>query len=323
MSNEVRTTDIPNLKSFLDKHVGSIKQVATKTLTPDRMVKLVCAAATREPKLAECSPISILRSMVQAAELGLEVCSGKNEAYLVPRWNSKSRCTEATFLPGYQGLVKLALESGAVRNIEARVVYAKDSFDYELGISPILKHKPYLGSDRGEIIAAYAIAYLVTGACQFEVMPRHEIDEIRDRGRDNKSFSPWSSDYSEMARKTVIRRLYKYIPKTHAVASALQAQAEAEGGWQTSFDDHRPGDEIEVTSIKTIDGDGIERFEWTDEQEIALSANLEALAERGVELGKNESEIKSKCNYYKDKMLSGEHPDTVLNQIAGALLNWG
>lgn len=302
MSGELRT-QAPDLKGFLAKHAASIQQVATQHITADRMVKLVCAAASREPRLAECSPLSILRSMVQAAELGLEVCSGKNEAYLVPRWNKKAKVLEATFLPGYQGLIKLAVETGRIRNIEARVVHAKDQFEYELGITPILKHKPHLGAERGEIIAVYAVAFLADGSTQFEVMAKDEIDEIRDRSKEEKTFSPWTTDYAEMARKTVVRRLFKYLPKSNRMAQALAIQAKAEvwGADDLEPEVVRPG-EIGTTPTLSTNEDGALEHVWTDEDREATKTFIYEQADFLAEKGVPDEEVQEFIHAYQSQV---------------------
>lgn len=285
--NELRT-QAPDLKGFLNKHQDAIASVAAKNITPERMVRLVCAAATRQPDLAECTPVSILRSMISAAEFGLEVCSGANEAYLVP-YNVKVKrdgreCWEkqAQFIPGYQGLVKKAIESGKVRNIEARVVYEKDQFDFEYGLEPTVKHKPHLGSDRGQIVAVYAVAFLADGSKQFEVMAKDEVDAIKDRGKEKK-FSPWTSDYSEMARKTVVRRLYKYIPKSKVMADLLELQAKVEAGeFEPDPDPSRPGD-ANPPEAETIEG-------WTDEDLATAKACCAEMTEALMDCGMDQKE---------------------------------
>lgn len=261
MNTELRT---PDLKGFLTRHMDAISQVSSRYITPDRMVRLVCAAASRQPELAECSPMSILRSMMQSAELGLEVCSGTNEAYLVPYYNKNTKCKEAQFIPGYQGLVKLAIESGKVKNIESRVVYENDAFDYELGMAPKITHKPALKS-RGDVLAFYAIAHLADGSVQFDLMTKEEVDAIRSRSKAS-GFSPWATDYNEMAKKTVVRRLYKMLPKSKAMADALEVQAKAEAGDFLEGELIRPGDsELPAVPTKVINEDGDTVFHWTDE----------------------------------------------------------
>lgn len=314
MSTEVRTR--PDLKGYLSKNLASIQSVAATVITPDRMVKLVLAAASREPKLAECTPLSILRSMMQAAELGLEVCSGKNEAYLVPRWNSKAKALEATFLPGYQGLIKLARESGSVRNVEARIVHAKDFFEVEQGTAPVIRHRPSFEQDRGDIVAVYAVAFMPDGGSQFEVMAKHEVDEIRDRSKDKDGFSPWKSDYSEMARKTAVRRLAKYLPKNAAFAKALEVQAKAEAGeYDLDGEVIRPGDANPPQEPEKVDGFWV----WNEEDTAAFHTACDVLYAACDEAGLPEAERDAKIDFYRMQKDAGEDgPGKVIGRMAFA-----
>lgn len=320
MSNEVRT-QTPNLKGFLEKHVGLLQEVATKTITPERMVRLVCAAASRQPELAECDPISILRSMVQAAEHGLEVCSGANEAYLVPFFNSKTKKKEAQYIPGYQGLAKLAIESGKVRNIEARVVRAKDAFDYELGLTPTIKHKPSMDEDPGKVVAVYAIAFLPDGGHQFDVMSRAEVEAIQARSK-AAGFGPWKTDWNEMAKKTVVRRLYKYLPKLTQMAAALEAQATAESGDYIDASDvtTRPGDApVEVYEPPTLNEDGDRVYTWSEEEKQDFHTACDTLQDLSQKAGELPSECDARIRHYRDQRDAAiESPDTVLNRMVAS-----
>ena len=316
MSNEVRTTT--DLKGYLSKNMASIQAVAATVIAPDRMVKLVLAAASREPKLAECTPLSILRALMQAAELGLEVCSGKNEAYLVPRWNSKAKKLEATFLPGYQGLIRLACESGLVRNVEARIVHAKDFFEVEQGTAPVIRHRPSFEKDRGDIVAVYAVAFLPDGGSQFEVMAKYEVDEIRDRSKDKADFSPWKSDYAEMARKTAVRRLAKYLPKTAAFAKALEVQAKAEAGeYDLEGEVIRPGD----ANVPELGSSKVEGFwEWSEEDKTTFLNMLDDLKEACIKAKLTETDTDEKIAFYMEQKRAGEDsPAKVMDHVHNAI----
>lgn len=322
MSQELRTK-APDLKGFLEKHIASVQSVAAATLTPDRMVRLVCAAASRDEKLAACSQMSILRSLAQAASMGLEPFDGRNEVYLVPRWNKKGNggkgCMEATCLVGYPGLIRLATDTGRVKNIEARVVYGKDTFDVEYGDSPRVIHKPSFDKDRGEIVAVYAVAHLLDGRTQFEVMPRHEVDAVMERSKDGKDgFSPWKSDYAEMARKTSVRRLCKYLPKSQALAAALEVQAKTEAG--EHFEDAevlRPGD-CNVPEVGSSQEDGV--WIWSEEDILKFNNACDDLQEACIKAKMSESETDAKIDFYRQQKDGGDvSPEKVLNRMYTAM----
>ncbi len=189
----------------------------------DTFIRLALAAVARTPKLLECTPASILRCLLVAGRLGLEPDGILGSAYMVPYGK------EAVLIPGYRGLVDLARRSGSVEKIEARAVYEHDAFELEFGIAPVLKHVPFSGPERGPLKAVYAVAYLVGGGTQADCMWKHEVDKIRDRSPAGRS-GPWQTDYEEMAKKTVVRRLCKMLPLSVELAAGALLQAGAEVG---------------------------------------------------------------------------------------------
>jgi len=205
---------------------SSIAQVLPRHITPERVVKMALVAASRQPKLLSCTKESICKAIITASELGLD-CSGTlGSGYIIPYGN------EATFIPGYRGLIDLARRSGQISNIQAHVVYKQDFFEFELGTDMKLVHKPHIAADRDEtkaaIVCAYAIAELTDGTRQIEVMTISQIEGIRKRSKAGNS-GPWVTDFAEMARKTVVRRLCKYLPLSPELEKALQIDNENDG----------------------------------------------------------------------------------------------
>jgi recombination protein RecT len=322
MSGELQTIPPKNdLKYFLEKHINAIEAVASATLTPERMVRLVCAAASRDEKLASCTPMSILRSLAQAASMGLEPFDGRNEVHLVPRWNKKIKprgAMEATCLIGYPGLIRLATETGKVRNVEARVVYQSDEFVVDFGDTPRIVHKPTWQKDRGPIIAFYAVAFLPDGSKTFDVMPMHEVEAIRDRSKEPEAFSPWKTDFVEMGRKTAVRRLAKYLPKSAAFVKALELQAKTEAGEYLDAESEpiHPGD---IPSLdgpsSSMDDDGNEVFEWTEDDVANFHTACDVLDKAVLNAGGSAEESDEKVNLYKAQKAAQEDPSRVINRM--------
>ncbi len=197
-------------------------------LTPERVAKIAISALMRNPKLLQCKPETVWFQVAQAATLGLEV-NLLGAAYLVPFKNNKTGGMDCQLIVGYQGLIDLARRSGNIESIEARIVYEKDDFELENGLDPVLRHKPCLDSDPGKIRLVYAVAKLKDGGRQIEYMTKTAIDKIRNRSNAANS-GPWVSDYDEMARKTVIRRLAKYLPKSIEMAQAMALDDAGDAG---------------------------------------------------------------------------------------------
>ena len=207
---------ISTVKGLLERAAPSFAQVLPKHLSPNRLVRIAIASVAKTPELLGCNQQSLLQAVMQAAELGLEPGSALGEAYLVPFKGV------VTMIPGYRGLISLARRSGQIEDIEAHVVYERDRFTHVKGTSMRLDHEPSLEADRGQIVAAYAMGW-VKGSSRphVEVMTRAEIDRIA------KNSGPWRDHYSEMARKTVVRRLVKYLPMSVELARAIEIEDES------------------------------------------------------------------------------------------------
>ncbi|MDL5055920.1 recombinase RecT [Geitlerinema calcuttense] len=232
-----KVTDKGTLEGILNGEAfqKTLETVLPKHLTPERVVKMALVAASRQPRLWECTKESILQSIMKSAELGLD-CSGTlGRAYLVPYYNSKISAYECQFIPGYQGLIELARRSGNIARIESRVVYERDTFNVEYGLDQKLSHTPCMTGDRGAMTCVYAVAELTDGSRQIEVMTMEEVDAIRSRSK-AKDNGPWKTDYPEMARKTVIRRIAKYLPLSTELEKAFEADDQLFNGHSAAVD---------------------------------------------------------------------------------------
>lgn len=207
------------IAAYLKKMGPEIEKALPKHMDADRMARIALTTIRTNPKLLECSVPSLLGAVMQAAQLGLEP-GLIGHCYLVPFKNNKTGQSEVQFIIGYKGMIDLARRSGQIENIYAHAVYSNDEFDYELGLEPKLKHKPYMNGDRGEFIGVYAVAHFKGGGYQFEFMPKEEIEKRRKRSK-AASAGPWVTDYEEMAKKTVIRHMWKYLP----ISIEIQQQA--------------------------------------------------------------------------------------------------
>lgn len=217
---------LQHFQAALAEKRGAIAGRLPAHLSPDRLIKIAITAAAKNPKILDCDKESVMLSVMQAAELGLEPGGALGEGYLVPYGKT------CQFIPGYRGLVSLARRSGQIQSIEARAVFAADHFEVEFGLETRLTHRPSLDAQRGEIVAFYAVAHLAGGGTQMDYMTRADVDAIRARSRASGS-GPWVTDYAEMGKKTVVRRLFKMLPCSVEMVRALELQAGAEAG---SFD---------------------------------------------------------------------------------------
>lgn len=248
--NELATGPMQTLVESLNKAKGSMSAVAAKMVTPDKLIKIAIAAAQRTPLLLQCTPQSIVRAVMQGAELGLTPGSALNHAYLVPFKNDGKY--EAQIIVSAQGLTELMYRSGLISFVLSEVVYEGDEFEYELGLEPKLRHVPTDETiDPTKITHAYMVVGLKDGSKVFRVMTRKAIDRIRQISKAANS-GPWVNHYAEMARKTVIKNGSKYVPKSIEVARAIALDNAVESGdWSgIEFDIPEANNVIEGEEVK-------------------------------------------------------------------------
>jgi recombination protein RecT len=219
MSDTAIATIEPGIVQVIRKYKPDFKQ-----LLPAGMInKFMAVSASMfriNPALLDCSADSIMDALMKSAQLG--VLPDGIRGYLIPYK------TTATFQIGYKGLMELALRSGKVSKIFSQTVHENDYFEYALGLADKLEHRPAIG-DRGKMIGAYAYAALTDGGTVQDYMSIAELERIRDRSPAGED-GPWVTDTSEMYRKTVTKRLCKYLPMAENLmtAAAMDDIAEAD-----------------------------------------------------------------------------------------------
>jgi recombination protein RecT len=176
------------------------------------------------PELLSADRRSLLGACMKAAQDGL-LLDGREAAPVI--FNTKDG-KKVQYMPMVGGILKKIRNSGELASISANVVYDKDSFEYELGDDERIVHKPFLGADRGQQIAVYAVAKTKDGAIYREVMSVADVEKVRAASRAGK-FGPWADWWDEMAKKTVIRRMAKRLPSSADVDQVFESDNDASG----------------------------------------------------------------------------------------------
>lgn len=217
---EKKLTTSMSIADLIRAMEPEIKKALPEVITPERFTRMALSALNTTPKLAECSQMSFLAALMNAAQLGLEPNTPLGQAYLIP-YKNKGKL-ECQFQIGYKGLIDLSYRNPLVQTIQAQAVYEHDHFEYELGLESRLIHRPVL-KDRGEIILFYGLFRLTNGGFGFEVMSKEDIDAYAKEYSKafDASFSPWKSNYVGMAKKTVIKQALKYAPVKSDFGRAL------------------------------------------------------------------------------------------------------
>jgi recombination protein RecT len=228
------TDDEPNvaLEKIRRTCLGKMQTYVQRLAGPqhsERLTQAFLNAFERNPQLLECTPVSIMRALLYCAEVGLEPGLSNSRVYLIPR-NCRVKHAEGkadswerqcTVMTGVWGYVELAARDGA--RIWAEVVRKNDRFAYSAGSGePTIEHLPDVfasEAERGPIVGAYACARLADGSIAVAVMGLAELEQARKAG-DGKSGGPWDTWFSEMCKKTVIKRLCKGLPSRRAQIAA-------------------------------------------------------------------------------------------------------
>ena len=168
-------------------------------------------------KIAISNRQSVVNAVTNIAAIGISLNPAKRQAYLVPR--DGRICLDIS----YMGLMDLAMATGSIRWAQAELVYAADSFALNgFDRPPTHAYNPF-SSDRGDVVGCYVVVKTADGDYLTTCMSREDIDGIMNRSQSVKSgkSSPWKTDYGEMAKKTVVKRAYKYWPKTERLEQAI------------------------------------------------------------------------------------------------------
>lgn len=201
-------------KTIFDVIQSGAKQFATalpKHINSERFVRIAITTIRQNPKLAKCSQESLLGALMVSAQLGLEPGT-LGQCYLIPFENKKAGTVECQFQIGYKGLIELLRRSGQLSDIYSYTVYENDEFYIEYGLSRTLTHKPNF-DERGEIKGFYAVAILKDGAKAFEYMTRDEVTHHEEKYRKGSYKNDvWNKNFEEMAQKTVVKKLLKWLP---------------------------------------------------------------------------------------------------------------
>ncbi|MBS3742590.1 MAG: recombinase RecT, partial [Candidatus Cloacimonetes bacterium] len=205
-----------NVITTVREMLPEFKKAIGDELKANRFVRTAITELKQNPKLMKCSQMSLLGALMQVAQYKLQVGYG---AYVIPYYNRKKNVSEAQFQFSYKGLIDLFYRHQKTKSVNARVVYENDQFEFEYGTDKYLKHRPTF-SNRGDIKYFYAVAIL-QGTKEFAVMTKQEIDEWREMYA--KSSDVWDRFYIQMAKKTVLKNLIKFLPLSIDQQEIIQA----------------------------------------------------------------------------------------------------
>lgn len=249
------TSPIQTFQSFLQAHKSEFAAVIPKHVPIDRILRLALSVASRTPRLLECSMPSLAGAIMQCTALGLEPGTPLKQAHIIPFKNNKTGCVEAQLVIDYHGYIELMYRTNKVMTVFAHPVYKDDTFKYEYGTEEFIKHVPSkiaANKTNANITDFYAYAKMTNGAYRFVVMSKEDVNKIRDEysqafiNNPKDPENPWVKHYVSMGRKTVVKALQTWVPKSSELQTAIVAD-------NTTFDPLKDTDLNPMTLDKDME----------------------------------------------------------------------
>jgi len=207
-------TPLVAMQGTLEKMADKFTEALPRQMDVNKFISVAKLTLNKNPKLLQADKTSLMQTFMKAAQDGLYL-DGK-EAAAVQYGQS------VQYIPMVEGIIKVLHNSGLIKTLCAEVVYENDLFDYELGTKQHITHKPLITGDRGKPVCVYAIAVTTNQGEYYEVMNMAEIDKCRQVSKASSSpHSPWVKWFDQMAKKTVIHRIAKRLPKNDAISSVV------------------------------------------------------------------------------------------------------
>lgn len=246
MSNQLTVQD--QIKGTLQKMSSQLKNALPPHIPVEKFTRVAQTAILTNPAVLERDRNSLFASCLKAAEAGL-LPDGK-EAAFVPFKN------QVTFMPMVAGILKKIRNSGELSTITSQLVHENDDFNFYVDENgEHLEHKPKMFSDRGKVIGVYALAKTKDESVYIEVMTMDQIEAIKKTSRGNNG--PWHGPFwTEMARKSAIRRLAKRLPMSTDLESVVKIDDQ-----YSSFDNEKEEKPVQVQAPSLEQAMGINKDE--------------------------------------------------------------
>lgn len=193
---------VQEVRHAIERMAPQFKAALPAHVSVEKFVRVTLTAVQTNPQLLNADRRTLFAAATKAAQMGL-LPDGREGAIVTFK-------DQAQWMPMTAGVMKLVRNSGEISTWSVQAVYENDNFEFALGDEEHITHKPAL-SNRGKLIAVYSIVTMKDGEKSREVMSVEDVDAIRKRSR-SANAGPWVTDYSEMAKKTVVRRHSKRLP---------------------------------------------------------------------------------------------------------------
>lgn len=205
MATKNAVAELRQMPTMLAEKLDAVKEALPKDFNKTRFVQNCIALLNDDPdKYTKYSASNILTNLVKASYLGLDFYS--HEAYLIPYGDKLS------FMTSYTGSMKLAKKYSIrpIKDIYAKLIREGDTFEEVVANGEQTVNFKPLPLNEGKIIGAFAVVVYQDGGVGYEVMSLTELENVRKCSKASNS-PAWKNFPGEMYKKTVLRRLCKYI----------------------------------------------------------------------------------------------------------------
>lgn len=187
-------------------------------LTPQRLIYVLDVVLKRTPELEQCEPNSLFMAIVTCLEHQLDPVL--EEVYLVPYFSTSYLIDDVTAMLSTKGLKKIVYASDKVTNVWSQAVYSKDDFELVYGLNKNIIHKPYLNAEKGHLLGFYSVVNFENGQSEFSYL---SVDDINDLCMATELYDawPWSDEYQDLAKKTVVKDVFRNLPRSCGVERSL------------------------------------------------------------------------------------------------------
>ena len=225
--------------------IASIQNTMTAKQAADFKTAIITLYNTAD-SLRRCSPTGIIQARLSSVKYNFPLDNNLGFCYVVPYKGY------AQFQIGWRGYVQLAQRTGQYLCINVTEVKEGEYLGFD-----IASGRPRLGEpaeNREDLPDVGYLAYfkLLNGAEYYYYQTRQQIETFKNRYSPAANCGPWVSNFSEMAKKTVLKHLLKnFGPLTAEVASALKADSLNYQGNKCGYDVPNLQTEIVLPALKS------------------------------------------------------------------------
>ncbi|MHA7813242.1 MAG: recombinase RecT [Phycisphaerales bacterium] len=231
--NQLAETSKHPLVSWLESKKDRIEEYCAHGITAEQLCRTFSTALIRDTRgdIPRCTRGSIILAVSSAARLGIDPTGERNGGHFIPYKNNKRNVVELKLVLGYGALIDLIIRNSDYIDIQTELVYQGEHFKVFAGTENRIEHIPdytiRAACDYRAVVASYSVGTHKLGHKKFQVLDRKKLDKIMAASKANDSV--WKFDWEEMARKSPVRNMSKWMSIEPEFNEAIRVSDEADG----------------------------------------------------------------------------------------------